>query len=350
MKKKLICLLLCLTMLLALAAGCAKNNSNNGQSNNTGNQTSDTTPRAEQDLTGKKAGVILPTLSNDFMVFLGQCIREGLEGLGMTVEVVSADEDPAKQLEQLENFERMGIDTIVMMPLGASAGEIGPTLKKLSDGGMYIVTFGNKVDEGSVAAQILVSQQVLGEDTARAAAAWIDETFPDAADGSVEVAIVATYSSEESKVLSKALEKVAEYTSKATIAVTYERDFSEPISKVQEQMDMMLVTNPNVKAVLTYDCGQALVADEVIMRSPEIDKATFGIFTSSLDNEAASRIASSIDNSSVLRYTNTYGGEDGTTFGALIQAAAGTLELDENGIYYFVTFPVNAENARNFMQ
>ena len=304
-----------------------------GCSNSTGSQeTSKGEETTEAAGASQKVGLIMPTLSNEFLAATADNIKAGLEEQGLSVDVASSDDDPAKQLQLLENFANMGTNIIVIMPMGSSAAEIGSTLQSLSDRGIRIVSFGNKVDIGCCEAQILADFENLGCETAMAAAEWIDKTFPDAEDGSIEVALVTTTTSVESKTQSDALRKVEEYCSKAKIVESYEKAFTDPITKVQEHMDMMLATHPEVKAVLTYDSQEALAVDEVIMRSNQIDKANFGVFASGLEQEIGNRIAASEQNESVFRYTNYYTGEDGTSYGSIVQAVKGELSLDDEGM------------------
>ena len=304
-----------------------------------------------EDLTGKKAGIIMPNLSNELLANTADNIKSALEEKGMEVEVVASDNDSAKELQELENYASMGMDDILIMPIGASAAEVGSTLKRLSEQGTRIISFGNKVEEGSCYAQILTNFEEFGEDTAQSAAKWIDATFPDAEDGSIEVALVTTTSSQESKSQSEALRKVEEYTSKAKIVETYERGFTDPITKVQEYMDMMVTTHPDVKAVLTYSDDQAQAVNEVIMRTQSIDKEKFGVFCSGWTEDLGNKIKASVSNDSVIRATNNYVNEEGgEAYLDIVSAVEGSLPLDENGMYYYTTATINTDNVDEFLK
>ena len=336
--KKALSVGLTVALMGGMLAGCSLESKSSAQEENTAEE--------KFDLEGKKAGVILPSFTGEFLTLVGSQIKTGLEDLGMEVELVSSDNDSAKELLLLENYAGMQMDVIAIMPQGATAGEIGNTYKRLSaNGGPRIISFGSKVEDESCYAQILLDNTSVGETTAQTAAEWIDETFPDAAPGSVEVALLTTESSVESKAHSEGMRKIEEYTDKAKIVEVYEMGFSDQLSKAQEYADMMISTHPDVKVVLTYSAVQALAVNEVVMRSPSIDVETFGIFGSDWSEEIADQIVLSENNESAVRATNVYGGEDGSTATPIIQAAKGELPLDENGIYYYENISVTPENV-----
>lgn len=295
---------------------------------------------------GKKMGVIIPSLSNEFLAKLGEQIQEGLEAHGMDVELVSSDNDPAKELQLLENFATMKVEHILIFPIGASAGEVGTTLQALRDKGIKVHVCGNEVTKGTFDSEIIVDQFAVGEEKAKEAARWIDSTFRDAKNRSIKVALLSTTTSVESKNNSRGMELVTEYTKKAAIVENIDLPMGEAAAKVQEAVDLILTKHPDVKAILTYDSPQAFAADETVMGKSNVDKSRFGIFTSDFTPEVGKRILMSEKNESLIRATIMFG--DGS-YNSQANAILGTLKLDNENIYYNEIYGVSPENVADYM-
>ncbi len=295
---------------------------------------------------GHRVGVIIPSLGNEFLSGLGERLQEGLEAHGMEAELVSSDNDPAKELQLLENFATMKVEHILIFPIGASASEVGTTLRALRNKGIKVHVFGNEVTKGSFDSEVVVDQFAVGEEKAKEAARWIDATFWDAEDGSVEVALLSTTTSVESKNNSEGMELITQYTKKAVIVENIDLPMGEAAAKVQEAVDLILTRYPNIKAILTYDSPQAFAADETVLGMGNVDKSQFGIFTSDFTAEMGKRILMSEKNESLIRATIMFG--DGS-YSPQIDAILGTLELNNENIYYYEIYAVSLINVADYM-
>lgn len=290
-------------------------------------------------------GVIFPTLASEFLSSIANELKGLLEEKGCKVELVSSDDDSAKEMQQLETFASMGVDTVVIFPIGATAGEVGNSLQKLRDQGIRVVVMGNMVSPGTFDVISRIPQSNVGGTTAQLAADWIDATFPDAADGSVEVAVIETTMSPDAKECSEALHKVEELTSKAKIVEVYDHPFTEPVTKVQDSLEIMLTNHPDIKAVLTYSEVQGMAVNEMIMGKNEMDKANFGVFTTGLSGASGKLLKGSVENNSVIRGTVYYGATSD-----IVDAIFGTAEVDADNIAYGNVTPVTPENVDDFLK
>jgi len=352
--KKLLSVILVLGIVFAACTGCvaqqtsqasSSTSSEPSQSASTTEAIPSSTAVIEQEGTAPKyVGIIFPSLANEFLAGMANEIKSALEAKGIKVDLVTPDDDQAKQLNQIENFANMGIDTLLLFPIGKS--DIASTLQSLRDSGIRVILIANSVGEGCFDAMLSVDYAAIGADTAKSAAQWIDETFPDAEPGSIPVALMKTTSSTESKTQSDALERVTEFTDKAVIVERFDLQQSDPASKVQEDTDILFSSYPDVKCILAYNSSQATAADEVVMRTNGIDYSKFGIFTSDMTNAIGQRILDSVDGKSVIRATNMIG--DGTQ-NIVIETVLGNVTPDANGYIFYPVTIINAENAAQFI-
>jgi ribose transport system substrate-binding protein len=293
------------------------------------------------ELSVKYVGMCFPQLANPWFVAVKDDVQRVLEAEGVKVEYAAADNNHARQMEIIENYGEKNVDGIVIFPIGAS--DIGSTLEKMQEKGVRVIVFVNKVDKG-FDGMLLTNYVEQGTLCSQAAAKWIDETFPDAAPGTVEVGVLSINMSPESQDVCNALRSITQYTDKAKLVVDYEAAFADPEAKHQENAEMLLSKFPNVKCVLTYN--NSLVVDEVVMRTRGIDYDNFAIFTNTFDPIITERIAMSRTNESVIR-GNVISGDG--TFGHVAEAMLGRVEFNEEKIAYDPLYVVTAENAEDFL-
>ena len=288
-------------------------------------------------------GICFPQLENPWFVDVKDQIVSALEAEGCKVEVASADNNQARQIEIVENFGTKGVDGLILFPIGAS--EIGGTLEKLQSQGVRVVTFVNKVDKGNDV-MLLTNNMDMGTMTAKAAAEWIDKTFPDAEPGSIEVGMLSVRTSPESNDVCDGMAKITEFTDKAVIVAEYEASFDNAQVKAQENTEIMFVDHPGVKVILTYN--NPLVVDEVVMRTPGLDYAEFAIFSNTYDVPVVERMATMTpENQSVIRGISGAGYLG--SWSHVADAMMGRLDVDEQGISWDPLFLVTPENAKEFL-
>lgn len=135
-----ICIVLVLGLVTCMLAGC----SNQGNSEFPG--------------TGKTVGVAMPTQYSERWIHDCACIKEDLEALGYSVIDGFADDDPQKQISQIESFIEQQVDCIVIAAVDsyvlteveAKAKEAGipiiayDRLLMDTDAVSYYATFDNK--------------------------------------------------------------------------------------------------------------------------------------------------------------------------------------------------------------
>ena len=365
MKKRMMAIALTMAMACTALAGCGSGSDsaeNSGSRAAAGSSSAGADSSASADsgasseesggitlINGKtltKVGFSAPAMDNEFQTNLSSSLEAACEANGVEYTVSEAQQSAATQTQQIVNMVTSGCEAIVVSPVDPDG--ILDALKNAKDNGVFIAMIGvvpESKDYYDVVAN--VDQTDLGSSAAKAAASWIDETFPDAEDGSIEVALLTLDNSEEAIKRGEALRNVEEYTSKAKIVATYDSTGASSIpTKAQEYTEMMLVEHPDVKCILCYSDFMGIPADEVVMRTAGIDPATFGIFGCDYSSAGAEAIAKSADNESTYRASGAFG----VTFGQTVfDVMVGNLETDEDGVYYEPAFELTVDNVDEYL-
>jgi ribose transport system substrate-binding protein len=301
---KRLCLLL--AVMLLLFAGCAPQQSQ---------------PAPEPEPTAEPAAVAEEaTEQKDFSdILIGYCVQATTEPFlanltnevqrlfaeeGITVQIASAGGDAATQISQIENFASMGADLIILMPVDPTS--VGDAIRRAQAQGSKVMVSG--ADPGVYDAITWIDQFMNGEMMAEMAADWIDVTFPDAAPGSIEVAILEARDTPPATDRSEGMHTIESKTDKVKLVAT--------IGTVKTDVEAIAAaenvfqSHPNVKVFLTYNSGGAIGVNEFAMRpgSPVTDKENFGVFASDVDPQIIQALRDSADGNSVVRGIIQFGG------------------------------------------
>jgi ABC-type sugar transport system substrate-binding protein len=236
----------------------------------------------------------------------------------------------------------MGATRIVIM--GLDVPSLLDTMKKARQAGVKILVGGTlPKDPDSFDFAVITDQGAQGDRAARMAATWVDKTFPTAADGSIEAAVMEFTANETFKARSDALSAVETYTPKVKIVQHYEvPDGQEAAAKTQEYTQMLLTTNPNAKLILCYSDGYAVAANEIIMAAPGIDLSKFAIFACGWSDVVASAVADSATDKSVVRGTVLPAKDQGKNFFDVVMEKE---PVDENKAFWNEIVDCTADNV-----
>lgn len=297
--------------------------------------------------TDKKYSVGFATLTTegDFMALTAKELTDRFGKLGYTFEVASADMSATKQIEQIENFIVKGIDEIIVMAVDPSS--LGDVLKKAQDKGIKILSFSQKTPVYDV--NMSSDEPEVGKTCADMAAKWIDATFPDAAAGSIKVAILENRDKPTAADRSDGLAQIVNLTDKATIVKTVSVDTTTESSMAATEN--LLLTNPDINVILSYNGDTAMGVDSYVMsmNSPIKDKAHFGTFSVDYNPAAADAIKKSVNNESIWRGTVMMGSSLDQMFTDIIdrsvEVLTGTLKQKD---FYSELFEITPENVDTY--
>jgi len=294
-------------------------------------------------------GVSFPSLANAFFTTTSDQIEAKCKEEGVRVEIVSCEGDISLQIEQLENFATMGVTHVVVNSLDLSS--IQDTMKKLREEGIHVYYFGTiPSDIDSYDSCSALDQAAVGDLQAQAAADWIEKTYPDAKEGSIEVAAIISTANQDMIDRSEAMQKLEKYTSKAKVVVTYDViGKTDMNTSTQEYVDILFSEHPDVKAIMTVDVNCGLGANEAIMRISSINAEEIGVFSADFDDAMAFQIFQSTEGKSVLRSAVKLFKEDDNGK-AILDVLQGRVDLDENKCFYGESLLITVDNLSDFYE
>jgi len=307
--------------------------------------------------------VALPALDNPLMLGFKDAFTKAF-GEKYDVQVASADGNPNNQATQVENFTAMKPAFLFAMP--AEATSLVPKLIDTRNAGTKVlVAGGDPGDENAYDSVMMMNQYLSGMYEAYMAKQWVDATYPDAADGSIETAILESTLNTEAQNRTTGMKMIAEpylknvkgefidakgnvvtadadkvpnpaYSSKVKVVADTQ---AEMFQAGQTAMQNILTTNPNVKLVLAYAGDGGMGASQAMLdeyaKGPgvsvidDLNKvAVFGIGMIGAEGPA---VLDSATNKSLFRGTIRFGGD---LVGRTIEYAQKMLNGDIQKIIY----------------
>lgn len=181
--KKIVALLLVGAMSLGLAA-CK------GKTETEAEGTATEEVPGEADVSGGEKEILalsLQSMDNNLAALLSEAFQAEYGG-EYDVQVAGADNDPNTQMNQIQNFVQMGAKFILVMPLEAAS--LSDVLEEAIQEGVMVYSAGTPFEPEYVTAQEIIDQFTSGEYCALMVKNWVEETFPEAEEGSIGLAIL----------------------------------------------------------------------------------------------------------------------------------------------------------------
>lgn len=298
---------------------------------------------------GSKIGFSTMTLASEFFSVLDEDTHKYLEADGYEVVTLSCEMNAATQVSDIENLISMDCDAILLFAV--DPGAVEDVCARAVEEGIKVfplaATFSNRDAYTYI---IGTDQYASGTNCAKMAASWIDSTFPDAEDGSVEVVIIGNTGSAESSARTEGMQTVEAETSKAKIVETFDLTGATDTNiKTQEFADVITSKYPEVKAVLAYGVDSELGANEVFMRDGSLDREHFGIFGVDTSQIGYEQIKLSETNDSLIRGTVNLGDDLAMDVYELITGQLDDL-VNADGYIYKPSTPVDISNVDDYLQ
>lgn len=291
----------------------------------------------------KKVGYVLPTTNNPFLALLAEGVEKSFTDAGWEVTIGVADGDSSKQIEQIENMVTMNTDVLIVMAVDPTA--LSDTLASAKEAGVKIIDFTTATGQGDV---FMGSDEgLIGSTVAQMASDWIDQVYADATE--VQVVVMEFNGTPESVERSEGLQDIAN-NAKVNVVATVEVNNTRP--DAQAAMENLMITNPEVDVVLTYNTGMALgVNDYAMSESSTIaDLSKFAVFGSDNDPEVLAAITSSATNESVLRGATQLGEGLDAIFSMLLDFSEKFMAKEAVPAEDIAhVYPITAENASEFV-
>lgn len=318
MKKRILALILCVVMAAAVMAGCG-NSGNESKAPQTDAPKAtdaavkDTAQSVAQSVTealggdtaGKKVGITVPSVGNDFVLALTNAMQDALKEAGCEVQLDSAESNVTTQISQIENDITMGCNIIVVWAVNGEG--VSNACKKAVEQGIPVMAFANEIP-GASSSMISASDADMGTACAEITSDWIDKTFADAGDGEVKVLVMTASTIPEAVVRSDAILNKIKENSKVTVLDVEVPDWNDT-GAARTLAENTLLANPDVNVVICANGASGLGTESFVMSagSPVEDKSKFAIFCVDETEEIISKIKASVNDESVLRGTISLG-------------------------------------------
>lgn len=130
--KRALALLLIVVLAMGMLAGCS--------------------PKEEVTEGGKKVGLIVSTLNNPFFVTLKDGAEAKAAEVGIELTVLDSQNDPAKEIANMEDLVTQGVDVILINPTDSDA--VGNAIKVANEKEIPVITLDRGANAGTVATHI----------------------------------------------------------------------------------------------------------------------------------------------------------------------------------------------------
>lgn len=296
-----------------------------------------------------KIGFSTITLGAEFFSALDAQVHDRFEAAGYEVVTVSCEANSATQVSDIENLITMQCEAIVLFAMDVDA--VTDVLVKAKQAGIRVYPIACTIDNRDAYDIILgTDQYATGTSCAEMTAAWIDATFPDAEDGSIEVAVIGNTQSQEANDRTNGMLTITDLTKKAKVVEMFDLSGATDANiKSQEYAEMMVSKYPNLKAIMCYGVDGELGTNEVYMRQSGLNKSEFGIFGVDTSQVAYGLIKQSANDEALIRGTVNLGPDLGLSVYNLVTGAYND-KADENGYVSEPCTNVTIDNVDDFIQ
>lgn len=320
--KKLLALLLALAMVFALAACGSSSNGDPDQDTDTDSQGTTESENSESegsgpagseepgtvDLTGKKAALIVPISSVEALNQICENFVSYMAEYGVDAVYSSCEGDNTMAMTLIENYAADKYDIIIVIPLDETGLEDSITAARAKGSLVALLSTqpAYEVDGGLTA-----DMEACGYAVADMATYWVEQTFPDAAEDSIGVAVVASETPENYKLCKEAMVNTMNEGAATYVAYKSGDEDGGSIEKGFSFAENALTADPNIRVFVTQEAEAAKGISNYLITRTDLDLNEFAVFSINSDETAIEMVQQSADPSvSVLRGLIPYGSDD----------------------------------------
>lgn len=221
-----------------------------GCSLDSGTSTNSTEKKEEGNV---KIGLSISTLNNPFFVTLKEGAEKAAKEANVSLTVVDAQNDPAKQASDIEDLIQQGVDIILINPTDSSA--VVSAIESANQANIPVITVDRSADGGEVAAHI-ASDNVAG---GKMAGEFIIEALKD---GGNIVELEGIPGSSAARERGEGFHQVIDKASNIKVVAKQAADFDR--AKGLSVMENILQSQKDIKAVFAHNDEMALGALEAL--------------------------------------------------------------------------------------
>ncbi len=354
MKKKVLSVMLAAAMVFTLGAcGSASSGSDTADTADdtaeVSAETEDENPLEEDIDAEQRVALCTFTTEGEFWSYMWGLVQDDFEVEGITADILDANNDLDKQIAQIENCVGRGYSLIIEIAVDSGEG-LQEVNQEVMDAGIPVVQFIKDSGEGYRTSFRGTDETAVGEEIVETAMDWVNETFPGAADGSVNTIIIGgNAAGSETERFEAMVNKAAEYSVLNVVdAVQWETSqnyaagaTAGEISKFDGDIQLVLVGSGE----MALGMRSTIISDETMIT----DYSTFGIFTGDIDEDSADAIRAAANNEDVLRAGVVVGGDTVDNMTELVETCMAILNGEDYDEFVSVDLAVaTAENLADF--
>lgn len=211
-------------------------------------------PKTGGDLKNMKIGLSVSTLNNPFFVSLKDGVVNEANKLGIETIVVDAQNDSAKQSNDVDDLMQKGVNVLLINPTDSAA--ISTVVQSANNLGIPVITLDRSADQGEVEA-LVASDNAKG---GKMAAEYIVQLL---GKGAKVVELEGVAGASATRERGKGFHEVADQDLKVIAKQTADFDRVKGLNV----MENLLQANPDVQAVFAHNDEMALGAIEAIRSS-----------------------------------------------------------------------------------
>jgi ribose transport system substrate-binding protein len=244
MMKKLASMLMLFVLAIGVLAGCSLENG----------ATSTTSGKKEEKKDGDmKIGLSISTLNNPFFVSLKEGAEKAAKEANVELTVVDAQNDSAKQINDIEDLIQQGVDLILVNPTDSSA--ITSAIESANNANIPVITVDRSAEGGEVVSHI-ASDNVAG---GKMAGEFLIEQLKD---GGNIVELEGIPGSSAARERGEGFHQVIDKASNIKVVAKQAADFDR--AKGLSVMENILQSQSDIKAVFAHNDEMALGALEAL--------------------------------------------------------------------------------------
>lgn len=211
-------------------------------------------PSGKKDPKDLKIGLSVSTLNNPFFVSIREGVQKEAKAQGMKVIVVDAQNDAAKQINDVEDLIQQGVDLLLINPTDSSA--ISTAVQSANSIGIPVVTLDRSADKGDVASLVSSDNEKGGEMAA-------DYLIKELGEGTKVAELEGVPGASATRERGAGFHNLAD--DKLDVAAKQTANFDR--TQGLNTMENILQGNPDIKAVFAHNDEMALGAQQAIQSS-----------------------------------------------------------------------------------
>jgi ABC-type sugar transport system substrate-binding protein len=251
---------------------------------------------------------LVPDTTNSFVGWLSTTVQQLAKDEGYNIQIADASNNPAKQIEQIENFIAMKVKVIVLMPVDPN--NVQDVILRAQAQGIKVMVTGT--DAGVQDFMMNIDQYANGRSVADLGIEWILKTFT--SDGNPDslpanklkvIVIKATVTIDAKNRSDGIVDGLTEFGKLNVVIASGE---TQETTQAMSIMENTWQQNADAVAVFTNSASAAVGVNEYIMGQVNIDKSRIGVFTGDWSEEYQTLLDDSLQNKAVTRATMNIAG------------------------------------------